>query len=194
MKNKMKNKMKLAHKIARILTEGSLIDCRYKDNLRYVLAAFNNVDKYQHICRKLGYNPFVLKYLNRRKQNENKMKTTRKFINKITWLLPIMPHGWGNGYVAVHKSHPLFGIDYDGDDVHGIDIHGGLTYSDTLTENDIQSPNEWLDEVPTLDDISNWWVFGFDTAHTGDNKNKCTQNYVIEETKSLEEQLLKMGS
>jgi len=46
-----------------------------------------------------------------------------KFIREITWLGSIET-GWGNGYVAVPKEHPLYGKDYNNID---IDIHGGLT-------------------------------------------------------------------
>lgn len=54
------NKFKLSHKIARILTEGSFISHSYKENYIYVLKAFNDIDKYKLICKKIGYNPFVL--------------------------------------------------------------------------------------------------------------------------------------
>lgn len=49
-----------------------------------------------------------------------------------------------NGYVAVDKAHPLFGVGYHQADIA---VHGGLTYAGQ--EEDL-------------------WVFGFDTAHAGD--------------------------
>ena len=36
--------------------------------------------------------------------------------------------GWGNGYVLVPESHPYHGIDYN--EMGGISVHGGLTFSD----------------------------------------------------------------
>lgn len=50
------------------------------------------------------------------------------------------------GYVGVGKDHPLFGKTYD--DALDLEVHGGLTYSDTE------------------DDGIHW--FGFDCAHAGD--------------------------
>lgn len=62
------------------------------------------------------------------------------------------------GYVAVPKSHPLFGGDYNGED---FDVHGGLTFSGPCqqdnTERGICHPSN--EKV--------WW-FGFDCAHVFD--------------------------
>lgn len=52
------------------------------------------------------------------------------------------------GYVGIPKTHPLFGKHYDDT---CIQIHGGLTYSD--------SDADWGGGL--------WW-FGFDCAHAGD--------------------------
>lgn len=62
------------------------------------------------------------------------------------------------GYVAVPKSHRLYGHDYD----YGLDlnVHGGLTYAAPCQEDDrdtgICTPNGTA-----------WW-FGFDCAHAWD--------------------------
>lgn len=50
------------------------------------------------------------------------------------------------GYVDVPIGHPLYGVDYD--DVDGISVHGGLTYSDYTDDR--------------------MWRLGFDCAHLGD--------------------------
>ena len=84
------------------------------------------------------------------------------------------------GYVTVPKSHPAFGKHYDDVDV---DVHGGLTYSESEGHDDI-------------------WVLGFDCGHAGDiiigmstswdgatYKDKA---YVTVETNSLSIQLGKM--
>jgi hypothetical protein len=69
--------------------------------------------------------------------------------------------GWGNGYVAVPLEHPWYGLDCDEIDV---DIHGGLTFSE---------------------EIDNYWVFGFDTNHYGDNLLNWPKLRVIDETMRL---------
>jgi hypothetical protein len=51
-----------------------------------------------------------------------------------------------NGYVGVPKGHALWGEHYN--NVDGIDVHGGITYSEE-------------------GDDGHWW-FGFDTAHADD--------------------------
>ena len=57
------------------------------------------------------------------------------------------------GYVGVPKEHLLFGKKYDEWEVEGLDVHGGITYSDKDGE------------YPIPSDL--WW-FGFDCAHYGD--------------------------
>jgi hypothetical protein len=51
-----------------------------------------------------------------------------------------------SGYINVPKKHPWFGKEYDSVNV---DVHGGLTYSDTGAAKGL-------------------WRLGFDTAHYGD--------------------------
>lgn len=76
-----------------------------------------------------------------------------------------MKRGWGNGYVALPEGHKYFGVDYNSIEV---DVHGGLTFSQQ---------------------IGNYWVVGFDTAHWNDNKENCTMQYCLEQVRSLQEQL-----
>ena len=130
---------------------------------------------------------------------DNKMKKPVKDLHEFThaglecW---IVPHGgWKNGYVAVEKDHPYFGKEYTSIDDE-IEVHGGLTFSD-----------EFVDGDKTL------WVFGFDTAHSGDiwegqymtpymqayhklfssDVTHWTDEKLVEEIKILAEQLAKKG-
>lgn len=97
------------------------------------------------------------------------MDSQNYFLRRITWLDGI-PHGWGNGYVALPKDHKYYGVDYDSIPV---DIHGGLTFSD-----------EWQDWMP--EEFKDCWIVGFDTAHYGDNH---TKQEVENETIHLRNQL-----
>jgi hypothetical protein len=90
------------------------------------------------------------------------------------------PHGWGNGYVAVPPSHPLWGIDYGNVDQH-LDVHGGLTYSELK-----DFPGMFKEHaVP-----DNYWVFGFDTSHWDDTLKTWPKKAVEAETKRLFCQLI----
>ena len=91
-----------------------------------------------------------------------------------------LPNGWGNGYVAVPPSHPLWGVSYF--DLEDIDVHGRLTYSEM---NDV--PGIFIDhpEIP-----NNYWVFGFDTKHWDDTEKKWPKEAVEAETKRLFCQLM----
>ena len=95
---------------------------------------------------------------------------------KDTYGFELIQRGWGNGYVAVSPTHPAYKISYD-DLWKTISIHGVLTYSEF-------GDNE---NAPR-----NWWVFGFDTAHFGDNIEKWSKEAVEAETKKLFCQLLDM--
>lgn len=54
-----------------------------------------------------------------------------------------------NGYVAIPKGHNAWGENYDLINDNGIEVHGGLTYSDEDKE-------------------TGEWVVGFDCSHAGD--------------------------
>lgn len=88
-------------------------------------------------------------------------------------------HGWGNGYVALPPSHKYFGVQYE--NIDGIEVHGGLTFSDYATS---------LRNIP-IDKrlLSKYWVVGFDTAHYMDTKENWPEVSVIHETKKLFNQL-----
>ena len=84
--------------------------------------------------------------------------------------------GWGNGYVAVPPSNCLHGVDYLACD-NIIEVHGGLTYA--TTGNGVNAPKDW-------------WVFGFDTCHWGDNLDNWPKEAVIEETMNMFWQLVEL--
>lgn len=105
------------------------------------------------------------------------MKTT---VIETTWL-PGSTTGWGNGYVVIPEGHKLHGEHYDKIDV---DVHGGLTYSDELTED---RRNKMFPDIE--DEHIGGWVVGFDCAHFGDDLETCPKSFVEQETENLKTQL-----
>ena len=92
------------------------------------------------------------------------------FIRENTWAkdwISSLEHGWGNGYVALPSTHPFYGLDYNKIDKH-VDVHGGLTYSES-----------YVHENET------YWLIGFDTMHGFDNPEDSNKEYVIAETLNL---------
>lgn len=99
-------------------------------------------------------------------------------------------NSFGNwcGYVGIPPSHPYYGKHYDNDEV-ALDVHGGLTFSDTFFEG------------------STTWFLGFDCGHWNDLVPAMagyvafssqaiyrTKSWTIEETKRLAEQLRRVAS
>ena len=110
-------------------------------------------------------------------------------LNSQSSVFPMTPVGYGvgaaNGYVAVPKDHPYYGLGYDDVDV---DVHGGLTYS--------ASGEDVLESSPSIDilegnegNLKDYWVFGFDTCHYGDTLETWPMKAVISETLNLKRQL-----
>jgi hypothetical protein len=101
--------------------------------------------------------------------------------------------GWGNGYVLLPHNHPLYGKNYN--DIDVVDIHGGLTFSESF---DIKRFPEWIADLEIDGDVTrenyekfnNYWMIGFDTAHHGDDLNICPKSYVANEAYELLEQCL----
>ena len=89
-----------------------------------------------------------------------------------------------NGYVAVPPEHPLYGKGDSAEEVEALDVHGGVTYTGKIKH--LPYPSELLDhkEIPR-----DWWVFGFDTCHYGDNADKWNLENCTEETRRLQIQL-----
>lgn len=89
-----------------------------------------------------------------------------------------------NGYVAVPPEHPLYGKDDNAEEVEALEVHGGVTYAGEIKH--LPYPSELLDhkEIPR-----DWWVFGFDTCHYGDNPDEWNLERCTEETRELQKQL-----
>jgi hypothetical protein len=92
-------------------------------------------------------------------------------IIKNTWLRS-SNHGWGNGYVKIVPDHKYYGKNYD---EIPVDVHGGLTFSDEIKDDDNFGSE-------------GYWV-GFDTAHFGDTLEKWTKKAVFGETLKLFRQI-----
>lgn len=71
----------------------------------------------------------------------------------------LMRDSYHCGYVEAPEK--LVNQDYDQEVIHDIDVHGGVTYSGTLSE------------------LDNKWVFGYDCAHYGDKS--FSSDFVWEE-------------
>lgn len=100
---------------------------------------------------------------------------------KIKYVCMDWNFGWGNGYVGIPKTNPLFGREYDDCPV---EVHGGLTYSDNYR------PGSGI-SGDFVYDFDTWWL-GFDTAHLGDTPLSCPADYVMSETLLLYYQLIKL--
>lgn len=73
-----------------------------------------------------------------------------------------------NGYVIVGKTNPYFGKSYNDVD---ISIHGGWTYS---ANGDGPDWEEISEEYRTCD----YYIFGWDTLHSGDSRAKWPKEKV----------------
>lgn len=67
------------------------------------------------------------------------------------------------GYVGVSSGHPLHGKEYDYPDVN---VHGGLTFSDSCSLDPEESRN--ICHRPDPGEPDDVWWFGFDCAHAFD--------------------------
>lgn len=111
-------------------------------------------------------------------------------------------HGTHNGYVAVPPESKYHGRSIE--DMEDFEVHGGITFSEPATYPDVMNGmkikeeyigkrNEIFRNAEFITDNTeigdDWWIFGFDTAHWGDNKYNWDRQAVIEETLSMMEQL-----
>ena len=97
----------------------------------------------------------------------------KHFLRENTWIGGT-EKGWGNGYVALPRQHPLFGMDTIeiNEKVGDVFVHGGVTWarnSDHIVG--------WK-EVQDMDDM---WVIGWDTAHFGDDMANYPKERVLKE-------------
>lgn len=105
--------------------------------------------------------------------------TLQYHIIRNTWLREIL-HGWGNGYVALPDTHRMFGISYDNIPVS---VYGGLTFASYIKD----ELHAFKCGFPAS--FAGHYVVGFDTSHGGDSEDICTIEYLLQQTKSLAEQL-----
>lgn len=111
-------------------------------------------------------------------------------------------HGTHNGYVAVPPENKYHGKSWD--EMEDFEVHGGITLSEPATYSDkmngveikkeyVGKRNKLLEKAEFITDNTeigdDWWIFGFDTTHWGDNKDDWDRQAVIEETLSMMEQL-----
>lgn len=114
----------------------------------------------------------------------------------------VFEHGTHNGYVAVPPGNKYHGRNIN--DMEDFEVHGGITLSESATYPDkmngmeikkeyVGKRNKLLEKAEFITDNTeigdDWWIFGFDTAHCGDNKYNWDRQAVIEETLSMMEQL-----
>src|ERR1043165_3488178 len=113
----------------------------------------------------------------------------KSFVIEARWRGAIKS-GWGNGYVVIPKDHPLYGKDYDAVD---LDVHGGITFAEKVNEHLLENWGQHpeCEGKLTREDIGKW-VFGFDTAHYGDDLETWPYERVLEETSKLYSQLNEM--
>lgn len=111
-------------------------------------------------------------------------------------------HGTHNGYVAVPPQNKYHGRSIK--DMEDFNVHGGITFSQPAIypdrmngmeinekyigkRNCILTEAEFITENTEIGD--DWWIFGFDTAHYGDNKDNWDKQAVIKETLSMMKEL-----
>lgn len=70
------------------------------------------------------------------------------------------------GYVGVPETHKAFELHYDAELVRGINVHGGLTFSNHCTKGSAEETH--ICHVPAPGESDNVWWFGFDCAHLND--------------------------
>ena len=97
-------------------------------------------------------------------------------------------------------------------DIDDISVHGGITFSEPAISGEesigskrkinskyVGKRNPILDDAEFITDNTeigdDWWIFGFDTFHYGDNEYNWGKQAVIQETMNLMKQLLiKLGN
>ena len=97
----------------------------------------------------------------------------------------MLGNGYANGYVAVPPEHPFHGKHYD-EVNETVNVHGGLTFAEKagdciscMADCGEAINFDSFDEIP-----KDYWVFGFDTMHWGDDET-LDRNWCINETNNL---------
>lgn len=102
------------------------------------------------------------------------------FTRELTHL-PYTDTGWGNGYIGLPYGHKDYGKTYNEIyDSHPINQEWTYSEEETLEISDILT-----DESLELGEFfQTFWVFGFDSAHYGQNKINWPRERVV---KTIEE-------
>jgi hypothetical protein len=98
--------------------------------------------------------------------------------------------GFANGYVVIPKGHPLWGLDYNAEEVESLNVHGGITFSEKIDKKMI---NHILWGKDLEDEDLGSWIIGFDTRHSGDNLKRWPQKKVELEVINLIRQVEKLA-
>lgn len=115
-----------------------------------------------------------------------KLNDPEQLFNRLLGKGNFLGAGYANGYVAIPKDHPYYGMDYDEVNKY-IVVHGGLTFSKSGSEiKEIFRDTEFLKGES---DLIGYWVLGFDTCHYQDSLTNWPRKRVIEEVLYLEKQL-----
>lgn len=128
-------------------------------------------------------------------QKENGIPNAVAFIKDNSWFFyynPNMKCGTHNGYVAIPPSNKYYMMEYQV--LEHIQVHGGVTFSGRFSEilDEFEDYQEEIEFITENNEIrSDWWIFGFDTFHYGDNSQNWDKLHVVDETMKLLEQLTK---
>ena len=108
------------------------------------------------------------------------------FVRENTWTRDPSNYGWGNGYVAIPKGHPCYGMDYDKiNSRYEFEVHWGLTFSSFADE----KYNDELFSIGMPKGLEGMYIIGFDTLHCDSNELFPTKESVMKETVELANQL-----
>lgn len=85
-------------------------------------------------------------------------------------MLKIFQTGWGNGYVAVSKGHPWYGVS-----MHELDVRteSSITFSEYV---------HLVHPLKLRSTPKKFWLIGFDTMHYGNNLETWPESRVVENT------------
>lgn len=95
--------------------------------------------------------------------------------------------GWGNGYVIIPDDHPGLSVDMNLE--ARIDVHGGVTFCEPITDK-MRADPRWSEHL--VKHPGPGTLIGFDTAHLYDNMENCGIFFVKLETLRLKKQLEKL--
>lgn len=143
-----------------------------------------------------------------------------KTLEEALGMQDLLGFGAANGYVAIPKEHPLYGLSYNSyikvKDINKIvyngsifglfsnatdsnredneisiemlvNVHGGITLAKP-----VEKCTDWRKYFPKglWEKRKDYWLFGFDTGHAGDNSSTWTIEAVKNETERFKQELI----